>query len=175
MPVLDDARAAGGGTVTIRLEGAEALIRKITTLAQLKSMGAAVRAAAVLVRGKIAHYPQERHDRNDALYGKSDKAAKMRRGFFYHLRHGDIRVPYARGSPPGSKKLGGSWTIEGSNAGLTQTVGTNVSYARLVQGPELQTAYHKTTGWKTTDTVANEERKTVIDYLWKFLVKLVGA
>ena len=155
--------------MTIRLEGAEALLRKITTLAQLKSMGAAVRAAAVLVRGKIAHYPGEGHRPQPF---KSDKS---RRFFFWALKHGKIDVPYRRGASPGSKKLGQSWTIEGSNAGLTQTIGTNVSYARLVQGPELQTAYHKTTGWKTTHTVANEERKTVIDYLWQHLVKLVGA
>jgi hypothetical protein len=145
--------------MTISLEGMAPLLAKIARVEQLRRVKAAMRAAALHIQGKIATYPGPGHR------PQPFKSDKQRRGFFYHLRHGDIEVPYRRGSSPGSQKLGSRWTIAASNNGLTQTIGNNASYGPLVQGPQTQTAYHATTGWKTTDQVTRQEEATIVSYL----------
>jgi hypothetical protein len=50
---------------------------------------------------------------------------------------------------------------------LTQVIGNNASYGPLVQGPDKQTSYHATTGWRTTEQVVETERETVVNYLRK--------
>jgi hypothetical protein len=87
------------------------------------------------------------------LRGNSDKARRMRAGFFYHLKHGDIEVPYRRGQSPRSEKLGQSWTTQTENQGFRAIIGTGVSYARMVQDSARQTSYHRQTGWITTNQV----------------------
>jgi hypothetical protein len=79
---------------------------------------------------------------------------KMRRGFFAKLKSGEIEVPYRRGQSPGSEKLGQSWTVRRENMGFRAIIGTNVSYAQLVQDSAKQTSYHRGTGWITTKQTA---------------------
>jgi len=145
--------------MTIRIEGLSELLAKITRLSQLAGVKAALRVAALHIKGKVARYPAASHRPQPFV---SDK---QRRGFFYHLKHGDIEVPYRRGTSPGSETLGRRWTTEARNSGLTQVIGNNASYAQLVQGPERQTAYHAATGWQTTAQVAEQEAPVVIEYV----------
>ena len=152
---------------TIRLEGYDALLRKITTLEQMRQLAAAVKSAALHVKGKIAQYPAESHRPQPFV---SDK---QRRGFFAKLRKGKIDVPYRRGASPGSQSLGRKWTIASSNGGLTVTVGNNVSYGPLVQG-EKQTGYHATTGWRTVEQVMDAERETVVEYVSQELQRIAN-
>lgn len=159
---------------TIHIDGMDDLLDRITTLAQLKGIGKYVKAAAIHVKGKIAHYPAQRHGPNPGLYGSSARAERMRRGFFARLRSGEIEVPYRRGASPGSESLGRKWTIAQSNAGLTATVGNNVSYGPLVQSDKRQTAYHAATGWKTVEQVRFEERTTVIDFIRDGIERLLS-
>jgi hypothetical protein len=150
----------------ISLEGGEELLRKIETLAQLKGIAAAVKAAALHVKGKVATYPPRVTGMpNPGLYGNSAKAQRMRAGFFAKLKSGEIEVPYRRGASPGSEALGRKWNIKSSNAGLTATVGNNVSYGPLVQSDAKQTAYHAAVGWKTVEEVADSERALVVEFL----------
>lgn len=152
----------------ITLEGYEELVAKLTTLEQMKQMAKAVKAAATHVKGKIATYPPVRRG------PQPFKTDKSRRYFFWALRNGKIDVPYRRGASPGSETLGRKWTISAQDSGLTAVVGNNVSYGRLVQG-ESQTGYHKTTGWKTTEQVADEERETVVRMLVEEIERIVGG
>lgn len=138
---------------TIRIEGAEELIKRITTLEQMKKVKASIREAALFLKGKVSEYPPESHRPNWMLRGNSAKAQRMRRGFFYHLKRGNIEVPYRRGQSPGSKKLGQSWTTRVDNQGFRAIIGTGVSYARMVQDSARQTSYHRHTGWITTNQV----------------------
>lgn len=154
----------------IRLEGYDDLLKRITTLAQLKGLAAAVRAAAMHVKGKAATYPG-----GNAHRAQPFVSAKQRRGFFAKLRKGEIDVPYRRGVSAGSETLGRKWTISTSNNGLTATIGNNVSYGQLVQGPGQQTRYHATTGWKTTDEIADAEREIVVEFLAQEFERLVGG
>ena len=159
--------------MTIRLEGYEDLLKRITTLAQLKQLQAAVKAAALHVKGKIARYPAARH--GPAVPDARSWTAKQRRGFFAKLRAGEIEVPYRRGQSASSESLGRKWHIATSNAGLTATVANNVSYGPLVQSNEKQTIYHQITGWKTTEDVAAEERQIVVDLLVQELMRAVNG
>lgn len=137
---------------TIRIEGIDQLIRRIDDLAKLNKTKAAIRLAANMLMGKVAQYPSI-PNRPNPLIKVNDR---VRRGFFYHLKHGDIEVPYRRGRSPGSQKLGQSWTTRMENGGFRAIIGTNVSYASLVQDRAQQTAYHKATGWITTDDVVKK-------------------
>jgi phage gpG-like protein len=134
---------------TIRVEGADELIKQIDSIYAMRRVKASIQQAAVFLEGKLKEYPA-RSRRPNPLLKINDK---MRRGFFYHLKKGNIEVPYHRGQSPGSEKLGQSWTTRTENQGFRAIVGTNVSYARLVQDSAMQTGYHRGTGWITTRQV----------------------
>lgn len=160
--------------MTIRLEGYDDLLKRITTLAQLKQLQAAVKSAALHVKGKIATYPAVR--RGPAIPPARSWTARQRRGFFAKLRKGEIEVPYRRGASPGSQTLGRKWHVTmGGIGGLMATVGNNVSYGPLVQAQDSQTMYHATTGWKTTERVAEEERTLVISLIADELQKAANG
>lgn len=137
----------------IRIEGAEELIKRITTIEQMKRVKASIHEAAIFLEGKIRQYPTRSSRPNWMLRGNSAKAQRMRAGFFYHLKHGEIDVPYRRGQSRNSEKLGQSWTTRTENQGFRAIIGTGVSYARLVQDHAQQTSYHRQTGWITTNQV----------------------
>jgi phage gpG-like protein len=138
---------------TIRIEGTEELIKRIDSLAKLNKVKASIHQAAIFLEGKVKEYPTRSSRPNWMLRGNSDKARRMRAGFFYHLKHGDIEVPYRRGQSPRSEKLGQSWTTQTENQGFRAIIGTGVSYARMVQDSARQTSYHRQTGWITTNQV----------------------
>lgn len=77
------------------------------------------------------------------------KSDRSRRFFFAALKRGIIRVPYRRGQPPQSQKLGQSITthIETTPNEVIGKIGTNVSYAPLVIGEKTQATYHKGNWW----------------------------
>lgn len=135
---------------TIRIEGADELIKRIDSIYAMRRVKAAIRQAAVFLEGKVKEYPAESHRPNPMLRGNSAKARRMRAGFFARLNKGKIEVPYRRGQSPGSEKLGQSWTTRTENSGFRAIVGTGVSYARLVQDSAKQASYHRQTGWLTT-------------------------
>jgi len=154
----------------IRIEGADAILKRITSLAQLRALRAPMKAAAIHIKGKIATYPGgNQHRKVDA----SQWSAKQRRGFFAKLRSGEIEVPYRRGASPGSERMGAKWTIAARDSGLTQVIGNNASYGPLVQGAN-QTGYHAQTGWNTVDKVAEEETPTVLSYLSAAIERILG-
>ncbi|MCP4536248.1 MAG: hypothetical protein GY832_03805 [Chloroflexi bacterium] len=153
----------------VRIEGLKALIERIETIEQLRHVLAALNAGALHIKEKIATYPP--------VPGRPQPfvSPKQRRGFFAHLRSEDIEVPWRRGISPGSQRMGARWTIKKSANGMRYSVGNNASYARLVQGPRLQTRYHATTGWQTTTQVAASEGPTVVALVREGLQKDVNG
>lgn len=143
-------------SLSIEVEGADELIRKLTTLEQMRRVMATIQQEGDFLKSKLRHYPQKAHYGNPLI--RSD--AKVRRGFFYHLNHGDISVPYQRGGR-GSKRLGDRWTVKSENQGWQAVVGNNASYAQLVQGWETQTTGHKWSGWLTDKGAVNVYGPTV--------------
>lgn len=136
--------------VEIVVEGADVLIGKLTTLQKLNRVKSAISQEAIFLVGKMRHYPVKVQSKNPMLYGKSEEAARIRRGFFYHLKHGEIQVPYSR-----SQDLSKHWTSESSLDGFEARVGNNMAYAPLVQGWEEQTRGHKWSGWLTDKGAIN--------------------
>lgn len=134
---------------------AQRAISGLTALAQMRGLRRGLAGAAVHLQGKAATYPGERHAPQPFV---SDA---QRRGFFARLRSGEIQVPYVRGFAPTSEQLGQRWTVEERDGGLTQVIGNNASYARLVQGAGRQTYYHRVTGWKTDEQIMSEEAPRV--------------
>ncbi|MBE0690069.1 MAG: hypothetical protein IH587_08115 [Anaerolineae bacterium] len=139
--------------IDIQVEADQA-INGLAALSQMRGLRRGLAGAAVHLQGKAAAYPPERH-------APQPMTDAQRRGFFAKLRAGEIEVPYVRGSSSSSENLGQRWTVEERDGGLTQVVGNNASYARLVQSAERQTFYHKVTGWKTDEQIMNEESRRV--------------
>jgi hypothetical protein len=152
-------------TDVIRVEGAEEIIRRITSIQGLERVKASIQQAGIMLKGYLQAYPRVSRRPNDMLRGDSEKSARMRRGFFYHLNKGDIEVPYIRGSSPKSEKLGQSWTVSAGNNDFSAFVGTGVSYAQMVQDRDSQTTYHKTTGWVTVQDVKENYEQEAIDMI----------
>ena len=140
----------------IRIEGLPSLQKIIRDVGSLRPVVVGMKAGAIHLKGKIAKYPQVSRRPQPFV------SNKQRRGFFAKLRSGEIEVPYRRGTSPGSERLGQSWTVKARDGGLTQVVGTDTTYGQLVQDRLKQTLYHKTTGWKTTEDVTEQEGNEVV-------------
>lgn len=103
------------------------------------------------VAARIKRYPAQVPGRKHTF--RSDRE---RRGFFYHLRKGNIRVPYRR-----TRTLGRATTSEtaASKARITTRVGVNLGmapYAGYVVGA-TQTADMAARQWPQFDKVAKDE------------------
>lgn len=142
--------------VTITVEGAQELIANLTTLKQLKKVQQTIYDEGAYLRDKLASYPANAHGPNPLLHGKGDKANKARRGFFYHLKHGTISIPYSR-----SDNLGARWTVKTEDSGWTAVVGNNISYNVWVQG-SAQTVGHANSGWLTIDKAKEQNEAGII-------------
>jgi hypothetical protein len=143
--------------VTIKVEGAKELIAKLTTLEQLKKVQQTIYDEAKFLKEELASYPKNAHGPNPLLRGKGEKANAMRRGFFWHLKNGDISVPYSRTS-----NLGDRWSVTSQNSGWTAVVGNDISYNSWVQGPE-QTIGHANSGWLTVDKAKEDNEAGIIE------------
>lgn len=158
---------------TIRIEGLDRVLKKINTLEELKPIKDALKAGAVHVKGKIAKYPpaSEANRRGRSVfYGGSISYRWYQRGY------GPMWIRRRDGSIAGKKTsetLGRRWTTASRNRGLTWIVGNNVSYGPFVQDKDRQAAFHKVRGWKTTEEVAEEEAKTVLEFIEKEVEKVL--
>ena len=150
------------------IRGVVELKRKLAKLVDMRSIVPALEASAVHVKGKVSKYPHGNQHRPQPF-----KTEKSRRFFFWALRQGIIEVPYRRGQSPGSEDHGQSWTIKGMKGGLQQVIGSDTSYGRLLQDADAQTAYHKATGWRTVQDVAEEEADDVLAYLKRAVDKIL--
>ena len=160
-------------SATIHIKGLEGLQKKIKTIEQMNGVKAAIQAASLHVKGKIAKYPPRKKVTIQQAGGWASD--KQRRYFFWALREGKIEVPYRRGQSPGSKDLGQKWTISTRDNGMTGIVGNNVSYGPYVQSGKQQSSMMGLIGWKTTDTVVQEESDEVMDILGKAIRKVLNA
>ena len=123
----------------IRVEGADELVRKLTKLEQMERVKAEVQSAGRFLQGKLREYPRKAQVPN-RLIASNDR---VRRGFFYHLKKGDISVPYRR-----TGDLGKKWTVQARRSGWEAVIGNNLPYVqKYVQG--RQTFQHQASGWLT--------------------------
>jgi len=158
---------------SVRVEGAAELIARLKSLEQMRNVKNAIIEASYDLKDKIATYPPRSSRPNWMLKGNSERARRMRAGFFAKLRSGEIEVPYRRGASPGSERLGARWAVSTENSGWRGVVGNNASYARLVQDSEKQTGYHRGTGWITTNQVVTLYGQAAVGKIMKALIQEV--
>jgi len=154
---------------SIRLEGAERLKRKLAAVEKGARVG--LKAAALHVQGELKN---TKPSASGAHRPQGFKTDRQRRGFFARLRSGQIQVPYRRRMSPGSQDLTHSWTQRAEQRGMRQVIGTNVSYARFVQGPNRQTNYHRRTGWKTSAQILQAERALIEGSVAQIIEREIG-
>ena len=142
---------------SIRLDGADEMIKKLTTLEQMKRVRAVIQQEAGVLLRLLRKYPNKVYSPNPLI--KTNE--RVRRGFFYHLKHGNITVPYKRGGGS-SEKLGASWTVDTENQGWTAVIGNDTSYGELVQGWDSQVTRHKWSGWITEKGALDVKRPEII-------------
>ena len=133
----------------IKIEGMDELLAKLKSIEQLEGMMGVMNSAAVYVQDKIKAYPPKGPGNQPRATGK-----------WYERGYG---WKWVGGGEKTSEVLGKSWAnkVGMKGKGFYATVGTNVSYAQKVQGPN-QDGKFKNIGWKTTDTVAEQEADYVV-------------
>lgn len=119
----------------------------LRNLSDLRGLRLGMEAAAQEAKADQSEYPP-RSSRPQPFV--SDR---QRRGFFYHLRRGNIEVPYRRGLSPNSERFAQRWTVRTERGGLRVVLGNNTSYAALLKVDGQQTDYHRKTGWQTIGAV----------------------
>ena len=148
---------------TIQIRGLDRITKKLNNLQELKAVRTALKAAALHVKGKVAQYPEE------------SEANRPRKGGWYERGYG--RKWYGGGKKT-SETLGRKWTTAERDGGLTQVIGNNVSYGPFVQGPDKdkdhRAWFHKKRGWKTTQEVAEQESKTVVEFVQSEVEKVLN-
>ena len=127
--------------MNIEVEGATELIGKLTTVQQFNKVKAAVSQEGTMLAGKLKHYPRKVPTPNPLIKAND----RVRRGFFWHLKHGNINTPYSR-----SGDLRKHWTRWLSDGGMSATISNYIGYAPLVQG-DNQTYGHRRSGWLTIE------------------------
>lgn len=150
---------------TIRIEGLEALERKLGRAVADSTINTAIKAAALHVKGKIAEYPDATDANRPKTYQPGRWNTWYERGFGQKWARADGSV----GSRATSETLGRKWTIRTSNR--SATIGNNVSYGPYVQGATRQTAAMRRIGWKTTKDVAEEESERVLRFVVREIEK----
>jgi len=141
----------------IDIEGREEIERKLGKLLAWNLFREAAVLSAKHIEGKVRVYPQA---------GPGNKPRKYSPGagwgnFWYERGFGSrwARADGSVGSRATSETLGKSWTVQPGR--VSATLGTNVSYARFVQGP-WQTVYHARRGWGRVDKVIEQESITIV-------------
>ena len=140
----------------VTIEGLDELVKKLEDIRQLKKVHAGIKAGALYLKGKLAEYPPQTAANvpNHKWYV---------RGFGWRFASGRSLAV--------SEDLAASWTIRYDKTKFEAVVGTNVSYGPFVVGPKQgpkgkrQAKHMADIGWKSIDTVAEQEQKRVSEYI----------
>jgi phage gpG-like protein len=154
---------------TIEIEGLDELVKKLNDLSKLKTVHAGIKAAGLYVKGKIAIYPPQ----TIANSPNNPSGQWYQRGWGIRYKGGGGRQV--------SEQLGKKWTMKYDQAKFEAVVGNNASYAVFVQGPKQgskgsrQAGHMARIGWKSVDTVAEQESKRVQEYVYQAVRRAIGA
>ena len=141
--------------MTTRIVGDKELARKIRRLSDLSFLRVAVWSGAAHITKKLSEYPSS----TDANSPANRRWYERGWGTRYRRKDGSW------GGQQTSEDLGPSW-VSVSDTATRAHVGNDASYAKWVQGPQ-QSAIMKKIGWKTTDTVVDEESEKVLKSIQK--------
>ena len=148
----------------IKIEGLDKVLEKVKSLGELKHLVAAMKAGAAHIKGTVDKYPPA------GVWNSSSARNWYQRGYgpFWTLKDGTVH------SKKTSEMLNRSWTVSQENGGLTQIVGSNVSYGPFVMDDAKQTWFHKAHGWKTIQTVVKEQTARVVKFVSDEINKIIN-
>lgn len=156
--------------ITIEVEGMDELIKKLEKLGQLDKVRAGLRAAGVYLKGLMTKYPPATEANIPA--GPGSHWYKRGTGSFYWRIRDNAKVSYGKKS----EVLSSKWASKYDKNKFEVQIGTNVSYAKFVQGPKgSQAKALKKIGWKGIDVVAKDETKRVQEYVYEAVRRAIGA
>ena len=154
-------------TVTIQIEGIDAVVDKLNTIEQLRGFQAALTQVGQHVRDKIKTYPQSTDANSPRDFVPGGKNTWYQRGYGPKWVRKDGTV----GGRKTTEFLKQSWGVQATNTQVV--IGTKVTYAPYVHDEETQADFHKRRGWKTVQTIAKEEEPAVRAFVESYLEKLM--
>ena len=136
--------------------GDKELQAKLNRLSDLNFLKRKMEVVARHVKGKVSKYPP--------ATGANSSANQRwyERGWGSKWRRADGSI----GGRQTSEDLGPSWTGK-AETNTRAIIGNDTSYAKWVQGGDTQARALKAIGWKTTDTVVEEESEAVLKHIQK--------
>lgn len=141
--------------VSFKIEGLEALAKKLKSVEDLKFLKAVMRLAGETIKKHIAKYPSATSANAPGSTPGYRWYQRGEGGHYIRIRDGGESVYRT------SQTLGRSWTTAVKDNGLTVEVGTKVTYAPFVQDRERQTSWAKTYGWTTAQDVLEEDGEKI--------------
>jgi len=168
----------------VEVQGLKELQKLLNSEQAIKNAKLALKSSGLHVKSVLNKYPSL----NEANYS---------RGFntVYSVRtHKPMNTWYERGFGPKRVRKDGSvtgrktsemlgrsvhaqdenqtsWKMKQSNQGLTQTIGSNASYAAYVMDADHQNRIHGARGWKTVQKVAKEQEDFIVKYIRDAIAK----
>ena len=149
------------------IQGMNKLLRKLDKIGQLQGAKRGLKSGALHVKGKISEYPPS----------TTANSPGNPTGRWYERGWGPrwSRKDGSWGGRKTSETLSKRWTTAERNAGLTQIIGNNASYAPYVHDAEEQAKIHGARGWKTDEEVLREEGKQVLQFIQNEVEKELGG
>lgn len=149
---------------TIQIVGLDKALEKVKTLGEMKTFIGAMKTGAGHIKSTVDVYPPA------GVWNSPSARNWYERGYgpYWTLASGEIH------SKKTSKRLNRSWTITQENGGLTQIVGSNVSYGPFVMDESKQTWFHKAHGWKTVQTIVKEQTARIVKFITDELNKIIN-
>ena len=156
--------------VTVEFEGLDELIKKLEKLGKLDKVHAGIRAAGIYIKGLMTKYPPSTAANVPA--GPGSSWYKRGTGSFYWRIGDNAKVPYGKKS----EVLKSKWASKYDKNKFEVQIGTNVSYAKFVQGPKgTQSKALKKIGWRGIDVVAKKETKRVQEYVYAAVKRAIES
>jgi hypothetical protein len=174
----------------LRIEGADALMKKLGRVEGKKLLRPVMTAAVRTLKSAVAQYPPASEanakGRFNIKTGKPMGYYERGRGWWYPVMRrgtlgesprkseGAMRVAkgwgfagYKLAKGGTSETLGRKWTTKSEMGGLRRVIGNAASYGPVVQDRNKQAAIHARRGWKTIQQVATEQ--------WPRLIEMINA
>lgn len=148
----------------IKIDGLDSVIKMFNRIGKLDGLKAAIQAAGVHIKGKIAKYPHASSANAPSSVPGGRWYERGLGGHYNRIRDGGHSIYRT------SETLGRRWATRQEDGGMTVVVGNNASYAPYVQG-EKQTWYHAAREWTTTEQVAQEETAKVVKMIRESIKK----
>ena len=155
------------GEVTVEIEGLDELIKKLEKLGRLDKVHSAIKQGGVYLKGLMTKYPAETAANRPAGPGSS-WYERSKGGFYWRVRDNN------KVQTSSSERLDTGWAIKYDKARYEAQIGTNVSYAKYVEGPKgTQAKALKRIGWKGIDVVSKEETPRIQEMVYQAIKRAV--